>query len=123
MPADAGRVPLARGQHVTGVDITLQPGGAISGTISHSGTPLQHFEVYVLNANGDVLGSAFERLQPGVYTIGDLAPSTAGYRVCVIGEIENTPWSGKHNPVTGHANTCYGDAAWNQLQAPLPSIR
>ena len=99
------------------------PGGAISGTISHSGTPLQRFDVYVLNANGDVLGSAFERLQPGVYTIGGLAPSTTGYRVCVIGEIENTPWSGKHSPVTGHANTCYGGAAWNQLQTPPPSLR
>jgi len=56
---DATRVPVTRGQEVTGIDATLTPGGTISGTVAPDGriaAEVCGMQVDAFDSNGDLVG-------------------------------------------------------------------
>ena len=78
--ATADPVAVTVGQTTSQIDGRLQPAGAISGTVTDAplGAPLPNTEVYVYDANGNVIGSA--QTDPnGAYKVAGLP--AGGYRV------------------------------------------
>lgn len=107
IPAAAKRLALAAGQNRTGVDIALQPGGGISGTVTAAGAGTAVSSIVsVYTPDGHLVATGFSSPSDGSYAVNNLGPLSPGYVVCFDGRFtggnkaylpecyDNQPWSG-----------------------------
>jgi hypothetical protein len=109
-PTTVTPVSVTVGHTHTGVNQTLQPGGAISGTVRDfsTGGPVSRAPVTVYSARGRLLGYAATS-PGGYYKVRDLA-ATAGDRVCV-GPFQRSRTLAYHG-------RCWKNVVWNGGRLP-----
>ena len=109
LPSDSMRVPVGAGQHRTGVDIALHPGGTITGTVTDDADtpkPLGGVDVYLYTSSGDYLTYATTS-SDGSYSFTGLLPApSAGYRVCFDGRDAT-------GSVGGYVPECWDNQTWH----------
>ncbi|MGA1871638.1 MAG: carboxypeptidase regulatory-like domain-containing protein, partial [bacterium] len=73
---DATPVCLENGEHITGIDFVLEPGGSISGTVTdqYTGLPIGGVEVFVRETNSWFWWGGIQTNDEGSYTIANLPP-------------------------------------------------
>jgi Carboxypeptidase regulatory-like domain len=87
IPAAADKITLAAGQHATGIDAAMQPGGTVTGTVSdHGGVPLGGMCVLVTSApDAGGIGEGLVGLQVGalgpIFTEVVATGPKGGYRI------------------------------------------
>lgn len=104
VPDTATQFSLNTGQHLTGIDVALHPGGAIEGTVYELDgvTPVSDVTVDVFTTAGDLLTFDFSR-GDGTYRIKELVP--ADYVVCFDGRFTGG--------IGSHAPQCFHTVAWD----------
>lgn len=118
LPSKAKRVRVTGAQHVSGIDVTLKPGGAITGTATDpvKGSRLAGSLVYLYKANGTFLRE--RRLRdmyqgPHAYSprylFTGVPMSKTGYLICFPGDVI----SGRHSPFE-HGGRCWRNVAWRR---------
>ena len=109
-PAKWSPVAVQVGQTTSGIDITAGHGGSLSGTIvdAETGAPADVGAVAIpVGATGSWVRSQLS----GSFTISNLAPKRAKYRVCTL----ESPDSGESYEF---APRCYPDVAWDEHHVP-----
>jgi hypothetical protein len=101
------KVPLTTGQKKTGINLALNVGGSISGTVQDSvgGGLSTTVSIY---ANGYQVQTAYTDFGTGAYVARDLRPSATGYVVCFRGQ-----YAYGGSSTTGYTSECYNDQVWD----------
>lgn len=104
VPNAAARLPLTTGQHRTGIDIALQIGGQISGTVYVYNflDPALNVKVTLFTTSGRELAATYSDPTDGTYALQNISPGS--YVVC---------FDGRFSLPTTYRPQCYDTVAWS----------
>jgi hypothetical protein len=103
-PSAATHIPISSGQHRTGVNITLQIGGQVSGTVYVYNflDPARDVQVKLFTTGGKQVMSTYSDSEDGTYSLKSLSPGS--YVVC---------FDGRFSSPTTYRPQCYDTVAWS----------
>jgi hypothetical protein len=111
-PAGATTISPTGGELTDSIDMVLPNAGAISGTVSQSGSGIGGVYVDVFDAAGNNVTSATTD-DDGTYAVTGLAPRDNGYQVCFDA-------SNATGQPTGYIDACYADLPWTGSWQDIP---